>query len=164
MDNQTKLIRQTISLMAEQLAASVVKLVSSMTLAELSKLAEGNTTRAAKSAAKPATKAKPAPAKPATKKPAKAEPAKKAKPAASPKAKITTEVGTNAVLNAIATHKGPMKATEVLAGVTLDPKPSVEQLGRYLRDLVARGLVTKRGNTKATEYEITESGRAQSAR
>lgn len=159
MDNQTKLIRQTISLMAEQLAASVVKLVNSMTLAELSKLAEGNTTRAAKSAAKPATKAKPASAKPA-----KAEPAKKAKPAASPKAKIATEVGIRAVLNAIAAHKGPMKATEVLAGVTLDPKPSVEQLGRYLRDLVARGLVTKRGNTKATEYEITESGREQSAR
>jgi len=149
-------MEKAIRAMAEHLADQVVKLISSCTLKELAafssdrKLSPARAPREERAESKPAKKAKGKPGHPAKSAPAKiAKPAKKG-PRATP-----AEVSAS-VLAVLKKAKDPMKAAAIIDA--LDSKPTTELLGRVLRDLVARGFVTKRGATRATEYQITMSG------
>lgn len=157
-------MEKAIRAMAEHLADQVVKLISSRTLKELAAFSAdrrigggGSSSRSApveKAESKPAkSKAKAKPAKAAAK-PA----AKPAKPAKSKVRQTPAEVSA-AVLGVLKKSKDWMKATAIVSD--LEHKPTTELLGRVLRDLVARGFITKRGATRATEYQITMSGLEQ---
>ena len=157
-------MEKAIRAMAEHLADQVVKLISSRTLKELAAFSAdrrigggGGSSRSApveRAESKPAkSKAKAKPSKPAAK-PA----AKPAKPAKSKVRQTPAEVSA-AVLGVLKKSKDWMKATAIVAD--LEHAPTTELLGRVLRDLVARGFITKRGATRATEYQITMSGLEQ---
>lgn len=156
-------MEKAIRAMAEHLADQVVKLISSRTLKELAafsadrRIGGGGSSRSApveKAESKPAkSKAKAKPSKAAAK-PA----AKPAKPAKSKVRQTPAEVSA-AVLGVLKKSKDWMKATAIVAD--LEHAPTTELLGRVLRDLVARGFITKRGATRATEYQITMSGLEQ---
>jgi predicted transcriptional regulator len=161
-------MKNTIRAMAEHLADQVVKLIGTMTLGQLSALSSDG--RAAKPAAKAATKAKSATkAKPAAKAATKAarrerlerDTKAKAKSATKAKPAYAKPAEASAAVLAVLTKSGEfMKAGAIIDA--LEYKPTTELLGRVLRDLVARGFVFKQGNTRNSEYQITASGIEQS--
>lgn len=149
-------MEKAIRAMAEHLADQVVKLISSCTLKELAafsadrKNGPPRALREEQDEGKPANKTKKKPGHSAKR--ASGKSAKSAK-----KGHRTTHAEVSAsVLEILKKAKDPMKAAAILD--QLDPKPTHELLGRVLRDLIARGLVAKRGATRATQYQITMSG------
>jgi hypothetical protein len=155
-------MEKAIRAMAEHLADQVVKLISSRTLKELA--AFSGERRSSPSRSAPAERAESKPSKKGgkdkpAKKSAKSAPAKASKPAKRSGPRATPAEVSAAVLGVLKKSKEFMKATAIIAA--LDSKPTTELLGRVLRDLVARGFITKRGATRATEYQITMSGLEQ---
>ncbi len=154
-------MEKAIRAMAEHLADQVVKLISSRTLKELAafsadrRLGPSRPAPVERAESKPARKG--AKGKPA--KPAKPAPAKGTKPAKRAVSRATPAEVSASVLGVLKKSKDWMKAVAIIA--ELESKPTTELLGRVLRDLVARGFITKRGATRATEYQITMSGLEQ---
>ena len=143
---------------SEKLAGEVLTVISRASVADLIKLtgAKSDSARVAaataaastsKSAKKPATKAS---AKPAPK--AKGKSAKPAPKSGGGK-RLTPQQHSAAVLATLASFSEPVKSAKIVE--KLEVKPSVELLGRVLRDLVSRGEVAKSGNTRATLYRVT---------
>lgn len=163
-------MKKAIRGMAEQLAEHVVKLLGSATLKELVALSEGTK--------RPGTPALPAPSKPKAQLPAatgtpataaktKAKPSKskaskpkasksKAKPSKSKAkpapARPTVDGIAHEIQEVLRKNGDYMKGAAILSA--LSAKPTSELLGRVLRNLMVRGLVTKKGLTRNSEYRL----------
>lgn len=168
-------LRKAVKEMAEQLAQSVVKLVSSMSLRELAALtgggpiARGELSSAAPRGSKASAKSKPA-SKPASKTASKTASASKAgrKPGRPAKVEVERKLnrrkGTEieklrkGVLDALKGSEDWLSAKEI--GAKIGRGVGSEELTfpiNYLRD---RGLVQKKGDRSQTRYKITEKGKS----
>lgn len=145
-------MKKTIRAMAEQLAEHVVKLLGSATLKELVALSEGTKrsgTPALPAPAKPKAQLPAATGTPATASKSKAKTSKSAKPAP---ARPTADGIAHEIQEVLRKNGDYMKGAAILSA--LSAKPTSELLGRVLRNLMVRGLVTKKGLTRNSEYRL----------
>lgn len=154
-------IKAIVRASAEETAAKIMKIIGRASVSDLIKLTGGKSTAASAAQSAPAASksTKKSAAKSSGSKPD-AKPAGKSKPekaaAKGGGKKLTPQQWSAAVLEVLESSAEPVKATQIVGKLEqkVGGQPSAELLGRVLRELGVRGLVTKSGNTRATLYQV----------